>query len=275
MLSDFKARPHSEAIALIKGKPVVTRAVFDQMLPELRGRAFTVSGIEGANVLQRVRDTLATLPQGGREGTWDNVKKDLVAELDPYLGDNADQRAELLLRTHGFQAFQASNWRVAQEDADTTHLQYLTMEDDRVRPSHAALDGLVLPKDDPFWDTHTPPWDWGCRCRIRPMNPDLVDIARAQDEKQNNPENRNVIEGAALDQLRNGTLMRDGQRIDVTPPSDRASGGYSWHPDDLRLSLPELQSRYDADVFAAFAAMAHNTKLGGQSLWDWLKQYGV
>ncbi|MCX6984791.1 MAG: phage minor head protein [Lentisphaerae bacterium] len=34
------------------------------------------------------------------------------------------------------------------------------------RPEHEALDGLVLPKDDPFWATHTPPWDYNCNCMI-------------------------------------------------------------------------------------------------------------
>ena len=270
MKSDFDPQPHAEAMALIAGKPAVTRAVFDQLLPELRGRVFTITGIEGANTLQRVRDTIAGLPQGGDDGTWDKVKQQVVDELAPTLGDGAERRAELLLRTHGFQAFQASNYRVIQADADTTHIQYLTMEDENVRESHAALDGLVLPKDDPFWDTHTPPWDWGCRCRIRPMNPDLVDAARAEDAQQNNPEDRNVIEGPALDQLRNGTLLRDGQRIDVTPPAERADGGFAWHPDNLRLPLAELEKRYDAPVFAAFKNFAQATQLKKQSLWDWL-----
>jgi len=32
------------------------------------------------------------------------------------------------------------------------------------RPQHVAWSGLVLPKDDPFWQTHYPPNGWGCRC---------------------------------------------------------------------------------------------------------------
>lgn len=34
------------------------------------------------------------------------------------------------------------------------------------RPAHGQYDQLVLPKDDPFWLTHTPPWDYGCRCTV-------------------------------------------------------------------------------------------------------------
>lgn len=269
--------PHKEAAAAIASKPVMARRVFDELLPELRGRAFTITGIEGANVLQRVRDSIAALPMGSPSGeaiTWDTQKRLIVEELDPYLGDGAEARAELLLRIHGFQAFQSANWNLAQEDEDTTHLQYLATEDDRVRPTHLALNGLVLPKDDPFWQDHFPPWEWGCRCRTRAMNPDLVDAERAADEERN-PEDRNVIEGPALKQLRDGTLLRNGQRYDVTAPADRADGGdsaYQWNPNNLKIPLEELKSRYDRDAWEAFEVFARGTALPEMktSLWAWL-----
>lgn len=47
--------------------------------------------------------------------------------------------------------------------------EYVTVGDDRVRPSHAALDGLRLPKDHPFWTTGAPPSGWSCRCKRVPI----------------------------------------------------------------------------------------------------------
>jgi len=44
--------------------------------------------------------------------------------------------------------------------------EYVTVGDDRVRPTHAALDGMRLPKDDPRWAEFTPPNGWNCRCAI-------------------------------------------------------------------------------------------------------------
>lgn len=261
--------PHREAIALIRAKPVVTRQVFDGLLPELRARAFTISGIEGANVLQRVRDMIAELPQGS---TWDQVKSGIVDELDPWLGDASEKRAEILLRTHGFQAFQAANYRVAQEDGDTTHMQYLATEDDRVRATHLALNGLILPKDDPFWEKHFPPWEWGCRCRTRAMNPDLVDEARAEDA-QRAPDDRLVLEGAARTKLEQGHLQRAGRAYDVSAPSDGPEGdkAFQWHPDNLRIPLAELEQRYDPSVWAEFRANAQRQEIaGGVSVWQWL-----
>lgn len=44
--------------------------------------------------------------------------------------------------------------------------QYKTIGDDRVREAHAALDGLILPWNSPFWNKIFPPNDWNCRCYI-------------------------------------------------------------------------------------------------------------
>jgi SPP1 gp7 family putative phage head morphogenesis protein len=276
----FAPQPHEEAIGLIKGKPVATRRVFDGLLPELRGRVFTVTGIEAANTMQRLRDAIAELPAGS---TWAEVKEKMLPDISPYFGEDpegADRRAELLIRTHGFQAFQAANWRTAQADEDTTHLQYLATEDTHVRESHLALNGLILPKDDPFWQKHLPPWDWGCRCRVRPMNPDLVDMEREADEKRN-PDDKLVLEGPALRKLREGTLIRDGQVFDVTPPSESNREGegtknaYEWHPDNLALSAKELEERYEPEVWAVFRKFAEKESLrtaaGDEvTVWEWL-----
>ena len=269
MDADFSPSPHTEAAALIAGKPAVAKRVFNQLLPELKARAFTVAGIESANGRQRIRDAVAAVPLGDQ--TWDQAKRQIVDELDPYLGDGADWRAELVLRVNGFQAFSSSIYNVAQADEDTTHLQYLHGECEVPTPSHLALNGVVLPKDDSFWDTHIGPWGHlGCVCYVRPMNPDLVDDERKKDEDKN-PEDRNVIEGPALKQLRDGTLMRGGQGHDVSidgPDND----GFKWHPDDFRIPLKDLQAKYDPEVWSQFQAFAQGVQLNEkQTLWDWLR----
>lgn len=61
----------------------------------------------------------------------------------------------------------AERWMGFAENADLyPNLEYRTVGDSDVRSSHAKLDGIVLPYDDPFWKGHTPPLDWGCRCEL-------------------------------------------------------------------------------------------------------------
>jgi SPP1 gp7 family putative phage head morphogenesis protein len=45
--------------------------------------------------------------------------------------------------------------------------QYITMNDERVRPAHAALHGKVFRSTDPIWRIIYPPSDWSCRCVVR------------------------------------------------------------------------------------------------------------
>jgi|HubBroStandDraft_3_1064219.scaffolds.fasta_scaffold175356_3 hypothetical protein len=55
--------------------------------------------------------------------------------------------------------------RGAALDADAVYFEYITMHDDRVRPSHAALDGSIWRIDDPF--APVPPCGYNCRCSMR------------------------------------------------------------------------------------------------------------
>lgn len=47
--------------------------------------------------------------------------------------------------------------------------EFVTLKDDRVRPSHRALDGTVWKAGDP--NAPVPPLDYGCRCYIRYVAP--------------------------------------------------------------------------------------------------------
>ena len=70
---------------------------------------------------------------------------------------------------------------------------------------------------------------------------------QAKDDTKANPEDRNVVDGPALKQLRNGTFMRGGRRHDVSAPE--GEGAFKWHPDDLRIPLDALKLRYDQPVW--------------------------
>ncbi len=60
----------------------------------------------------------------------------------------------------------AAKWEQIVADGDRYNLQYRTQHDDKVRPEHAALDGVTLPPSDPFWESYYPPNGWNCRCTV-------------------------------------------------------------------------------------------------------------
>ena len=60
----------------------------------------------------------------------------------------------------------AARWEQFMDDGDRYYLQYRTAADGKVRPEHAALHGVTLPIDDPFWEQFYPPNGWNCRCSV-------------------------------------------------------------------------------------------------------------
>ena len=69
-------------------------------------------------------------------------------------------------------AYQQSQVASYKANPLVTNLTYTTAGDDKVREEHAEWEGVTLPKDDPFWDNHTPPCGFNCRCIIRVSDED-------------------------------------------------------------------------------------------------------
>lgn len=74
---------------------------------------------------------------------------------------------ETLVRTQIQVAYGAGRWN-ANQDPDIAEIikgyEYVTVGDDRVRPTHAALEGTKLPSNDPMWGSIWPPNGFNCRC---------------------------------------------------------------------------------------------------------------
>lgn len=84
----------------------------------------------------------------------------------------SEWRLETIFRTQTQLAYNGAQYRASQAPAVQEILwgyKYITVGDDRVRPEHEAWDGVCLPKEDPFWNTHWPPNGWNCRCAVIPM----------------------------------------------------------------------------------------------------------
>ncbi len=288
----FAPIPHKEAVAFIEGKPAVTREVFDKLLPELKARAFTIAGIELADTLQNVRDTIAELPAGG---DWEAVKKDVLKEISPFLVssddpgerqkelEGAERRAELLLRVHGQQAYAATSYRLMDAQRDLFPLwQYQSLGDGRVRQAHAALDGVVMPADSPFWKTHFPPWDFGCRCQAIPISEDDArDIAAA--DKARPKEQQQLLDDAERLRLeREHIIVRHADPTNrkgaptpffVQSPAEQGKkGAFSWNPGELRMPVEMLRERYAPEIFDKFKAWAQAQAIPElkQTVWEWL-----
>jgi SPP1 gp7 family putative phage head morphogenesis protein len=263
----FSPVPHTDAIDFIRSKPVVSREVFDQLLPELQARAFTISGMIPADVAQTVRDLIADVPAGM---PWDTQKNLITKALSPYMDEAAAiAKAELLLRVHGQEAYASAADAVMRRNVDThPYWKYLTLGDSRVRPAHRALHGLILPWDSPFWDEHDPPWEWGCRCLKIAISDFVVNGVREQQAKGD-------LKGGWLlsDRLRQelestNRLVRGANVHDVTP-----TGTFKFDPQNFTMSVDQIKARYSPEVWSQFEAWSRKTTIAPgdpRTVWDWI-----
>lgn len=265
--------PHEEAAKRIRDKSPVTRAQFDRLLPELKDAAFLITGVTCFDVLQRVQDLVAQLPEGGK---FRALQQQIEDELEPYLGEGApaQRRAELLLRVHGFRAYAATNYRLMQAHKGAFPFrQYITSGDDRVRSSHAALRGKIFPADSPFWDNHTPPWGWGCRCEAIPLMQEEVDEMREEDARLP-PESRRVVEGSNLQRAEElgQLLVNNGVVVNLQTPRERTGNpsAFEWRPGEYALPMHKIRERYEPQVFNEWRKWAQSTTLpdGKRTVWQ-------
>ncbi|MES2707137.1 MAG: phage minor head protein [Verrucomicrobiota bacterium] len=263
--------PHTEAAAAIRGKTPMTRKVFDGLLPELQETAFVVSGVECFDTLQRIQETIATLPEGGQ---WEDIKAKIEEELEAHLDNDAarERRAELLLRLHGFRAYAATNFRLMEAHRDDfPYRQYISTGDGRVRESHAKLHGKIFPATSPFWDNHTPPWAWGCRCEAVPILADEADEMRGEDAGKP-PEEQRVLPEFLLERAETlGEIhVGNGQVISVQTDREKTGepGALEWRPGDIGMPLDKIRARYDDTTWTAWQGWAEKARLpDGRTLW--------
>jgi len=76
---------------------------------------------------------------------------------------------EAIYRTQTQQAYSAAQWQETHDLDELWGYRYSTVGDNRVRESHAAMEGVTLPKDHPAWDEWVPPNGWACRCTLIPL----------------------------------------------------------------------------------------------------------
>ncbi len=101
-----------------------------------------------------IRDTYTT-----EQEFADYFNTSFDANYKEYLGIELDHVARA--------GTDAKRWEEIISDKEILpNLKYVAVNDGRTRASHAAWNGVILPVSDPFWITHNPANDWGCRCGV-------------------------------------------------------------------------------------------------------------
>ena len=166
------AVPFPEAIAYLKDKVDLPTRHWDDLLGEIRAKAFAVAGATKVAMVGDFRAALIKTRKAG--GTLTDFRKDFDRIVKRYgwsYKGKRGWRSRVIFDNNMRSAAMAGRWQQMQRTKETRpYLEYLSVGDRRVREEHAAWHGLILPMDDPWFDTHYPPNGFGCRCTVRTLS---------------------------------------------------------------------------------------------------------
>ncbi|MDR2109715.1 MAG: phage head morphogenesis protein [Spirochaetaceae bacterium] len=171
-----------EALAYIKNKTPVPGFSYQDIWNEEHATMFTVAKATQIDVLSDIKKAVETAIENGE--TLEHFRKNLRPILmekgwwgkkemiDPLTGKTvnarlgSDRRLKTIYDTNLRSAYQAGRWERSQASASHPYLMYRVGNSQHHREEHLAWEGLILPKDDPWWNRHYPDplRDLGCQC---------------------------------------------------------------------------------------------------------------
>lgn len=161
-----------EAVRAFRRKDPITDDEIDFLDASERERSFWVSGVAEADVVQQVYDAVkAALEQGLPLADFRAQVEDSLMEA---WGFADSPRIETIFRTNVMNAQNAGRYEImtAPEVKDARPFWRLdVVDDDRQSDICADFDGdpIILPADDPFWNSHHPPLHFNCRSELAPL----------------------------------------------------------------------------------------------------------
>lgn len=167
-------RPFAEQVAFFRGKlgNLVPTATWRDLWKSAHDRAFMVAGAAKADLLA---DLASAVDKAISEGETLDAFRRRFAEIVQRHGwhgwtgeETAAGRAwrtRIIYQTNLSTSYAAG--RLAQlREARFRYWVYRHSGAEHPRLQHKAWNGLTLPADHPFWQSHYPPNGWGCGCRV-------------------------------------------------------------------------------------------------------------
>ena len=152
-----------------------SRQIAADIPAKIRAQMFFSATVADARVLEKIREVTTAYFRG--ELGLSEARKRFAQWIDARgIGDPTDRRIsniasagriDLILSQQAKMGAAVGRYQVSRDpDIEERYPCWRYIAGHNPRPEHAALNGKVFRKDDPFWATHYPPWDFNCNCDV-------------------------------------------------------------------------------------------------------------
>ena len=175
--------PDREAVSYLRDKGLRAGFSYRDIWAEEHTFDFTVAKAMDLELLGDLRDSIADAKQRGQtQEAWLREMEEMLSKRgwwgrkemeDPVTGETvvaqlgSSRRLKTIWLVNMRQASQAGRWERGSASTSHPYILYRVGSSREHRPEHLAWDGLLLPKDDPFWKRANPSNGYGCKCFTR------------------------------------------------------------------------------------------------------------
>ncbi len=129
-----------------------------------------IAGAYKADLLADFREAVEkAITQGTTLADFRKDFDSIVAKHGWSYKGGRNWRSEVIYSTNIRTAYAAGRWaQLTDPDVVKAYGYLVYRHGDSIipRPQHLAWDGITLPVNDPWWQTHFVPNGWGCKCKI-------------------------------------------------------------------------------------------------------------
>jgi hypothetical protein len=188
--------PFAEQLAFFRQKLNLPSEHWDDIERSAHDRGFIVAGAAKADLLDDLRRAVDKAIAEGKGIA--EFRKDFKAAVKAHNwhgwtgeGTKAGEawRTRVIYETNMATSYAAGRYRQLTDPGFLTLRPFWRYKhaDGVLNPrlQHVAWNGLTLPHDHPFWQSHFPPNGWGCHCRVTPV--DAREYEKSQAEGKAEP----------------------------------------------------------------------------------------
>ncbi len=247
------------ALDYIKNKSLRPAFSYRDVWNEEHATAFTVAKAMQIDVLSDLKNAVEKAIEGGT--TFEQFKQELKPTLmrkgwwgrkemtDPLTGRTvdaqlgSDRRLRTIYQTNLRSAYQKGQYDRTMESDAHPYLMYRIGASVRHREQHLKWNNLILPKDDPLWNSIFPPNGYGCKCHT-------VAVTQARKERYErdgvpayNPDTRKTVRmpaQTAAPKVSYRNYFNERKRTLERIP-DGITPGFNWNQGQTGRTVPVLQ----------------------------------